>query len=111
MDLQEQLKKLFPDHQPSQGSTDEVVENPESIWLQEDPLYCHFEKRKGKPITIIKGYNGAAEDFKKLAASLKKELGVGGSTKNEEIFIQGDYRKQIMQILHELGFKTKRVGG
>ena len=50
MDLQDQLKNLFPDHAPSEES----VQNEEStLWLQDDPLICKYEKRKGKPITII----------------------------------------------------------
>lgn len=110
MDLQDQLKNLFPEHQPSEEATEEKT-SEEGMWLQDEPLECHFEKRKGKVNTIIKGYNGSTEDFKKLAKVLKKELGVGGSSKNEEIIIQGDYRQQIIQILKEFGFKTKRVGG
>ena len=65
MDLQDQLKNLFPDHQepePQQESTKE-----DSLCLQDDPIICKYEKRKGKPITILEGYNGATEDFKKLA--------------------------------------------
>ncbi|MGB6151194.1 MAG: translation initiation factor [Pricia sp.] len=109
MDLKDQLKDLFPDHE-----TSEEVEKPEAkhdIWLQDDPILCKYEKRKGKPITILDGYNGAQSDFKKLAKELKIELGVGGSFKNEKIIIQGDYRDRIMEILKEKGFTVKRVGG
>ena len=87
MDLKDQLKNLFPDHVPSE---DEQEEKKPDFWLQEAPLICKYEKRKGKPITIIEGYTGATEDFKKLAKDLKKELSVGGSFKNEMIIIQGD---------------------
>ena len=73
---------------------------------------CSFlEKRKGKPITIIEGYTGADDDFKKLAKEIKTTLGVGGSFKNEKIIIQGDYRPQIMEMLQDKGFQVKRVGG
>lgn len=108
MDLQDQLKNLFPDHVPSE----EPVENEApNFWLQDDPLICKYEKRKGKPITIIEGYTGAESDFKQLAKELKQLLSVGGSYKNEKIIIQGDYRDKIMKFLQEKGFKTKRVGG
>lgn len=109
MDLQDQLKNLFPDHEPE--ATNEEQNDATNIWLQEEPLLCKYEKRKGKATTIIEGYTGAAADFKILAKELKTTLGVGGSTKNEQIIIQGDYRKQIMEILKEKGFKVKRVGG
>ncbi len=108
MDLQDQLKNLFPEHVPSEEPT---KEEPSAVWLQDEPLICKYEKRKGKPITIIEGYNGADNDFKQLAKEIKQLLSVGGSFKNEQIIIQGDYRDRIMKFLQEKGFKTKRVGG
>ena len=108
MDIQDQLKNLFPEHEPS---NDPILEANEQIWLQEDPLICKYEKRKGKPITIIEGYTGANSDFKQLAKEIKQLLSVGGSFKNEQIIIQGDFRDKIMQFLQNKGFKTKRVGG
>ena len=108
MDLQDQLKNLFPDHKPSENE-EKTIE--QTIWLQDDPLICKFEKRKGKPTTIIEGYKGADSDFKLLAREIKQLLSVGGSFKNEQIIIQGNYRDRIMKFLQEKGFKTKRVGG
>ncbi|GAB4509092.1 MAG: translation initiation factor [Allomuricauda sp.] len=109
MDLKDQLKNLFPDHEPEE--TPETNEEKSPYWLQDDPIICKYEKRKGKPVTIIEGYNGADSDFKKLAKDLKTLLGVGGSFKNESIIIQGDYRDKIMDFLKENGFLVKRVGG
>jgi len=108
MDLQDQLKKLFPDH---------IIEEKESdsknndFWMQDDPIICKYEKRKGKPITILEGYTGANEDFKLLAKEIKQKLSVGGSFKDDKIIIQGDYRDKIMQMLKNMGFNVKRVGG
>ena len=99
MDLRDQLKSLFPDH-----IEEEIPqEAPSNIWLQDEPLLCKYEKRKGKPVTVIEGYNGAEADFKILAK--------GGTVKNDIILIQGDYRDTIMQLLKEKGFKVKRIGG
>lgn len=109
MDIQEQLKNLFPDHKVSESQEESNKED--SIWIQNDPIICKYEKRKGKPITILEGYNGATEDFKKLAKELKTKLSVGGSFKDDKIIIQGDYRDKIMIILKEKGFSVKRVGG
>ncbi len=108
MDLQDQLKKLFPDHEVSEEK-EKILSH--DIWLQDEPIVCKYEKRKGKPVTILEGYNGATDDFKKLAKMIKSKLSVGGSFKNEAIIIQGDHRDQIMQMLQGLGFTTKRVGG
>lgn len=108
MDLKDQLQNLFPDHQPSE---EEKTTKKGDIWLQDEPIICKYEKRKGKPITILEGYNGAEKDFKKLAKELKTKLSVGGTFKNDSIIIQGDYRDKIMKILQDKGFKVKRVGG
>lgn len=109
MDLQDQLKNLFPDHISSEPN--EIIDGSKHIWMQEEPIICKYEKRKGKPITILEGYNGAIEDFKSLAKELKTKLSVGGSFKNGKIIIQGDYRDKIMTLLKEKGFNVKRVGG
>ncbi len=109
MDLQDQLKNLFPDHIPEAPA--EHIQHQDALWVQDDPIICKYEKRKGKPITILEGYTGATEDFKTLAKDLKKTLNVGGSFKHGKIIIQGDYRDKIMQILKDKGFAVKRVGG
>ncbi|WP_026752849.1 translation initiation factor [Sediminibacter sp. Hel_I_10] len=110
MDLKDQLKNLFPEHE-TEDISEEKNEEGTDLWLQDDPIICKYEKRKGKPITILEGYTGADEDFKLLAKELKQKLSVGGSYKNEKIIIQGDYRTQIMEILKDKGFNVKRVGG
>jgi translation initiation factor 1 len=109
MDLQDQLKNLFPEH-----VEEETAKKPEAdkkLWMQEDPIICKYEKRKGKPITILEGYTGTNEDFKVLAKEIKQRLSVGGSFKDDKIIIQGDFRDKIMQMLKDKGFNVKRVGG
>ena len=109
MDLQDQLKNLFPQYIPSKE--EQPVEDEKQLWIQAEPMICKFEKRKGKPTTIIEGYTGSDDDFKLLAKELKTKLSVGGSFKDDSIIIQGDYRDKIMEILKAKGFKVKRVGG
>jgi len=109
MDLQDQLKNLFPDHKPTQIK--EVKDVSTGIWMQDDPIICKYEKRKGKPITILEGYTGETEDFKALAKDIKTKLSVGGSFKDDKIIIQGDFRDKIMTMLKDKGFSVKRVGG
>ena len=110
MDLKDQLSKLFPEHVPQEEEKQVDADRPD-IWMQTDPILCKYEKRKGKAVTVLDGYNGTDGDLKKLAKLLKSRLSVGGSVKNEQIILQGDYRDKIMDILEDLGFKTKRVGG
>ena len=110
MDLQEQLKKLFPNHEPSKESTP-IIDIEDTLFFQKEPLVCKYEKRKGKATTIIEGFEGTEQDFKALAKELKIKLSVGGTFKDSAILIQGDYRDKIMDLLKEKGFKVKRVGG
>lgn len=112
MDLQDQLKKLFPDHQFQEGLP-ELQTEEKKIFLQKEPILCKYEKkgRNGKPVTILENYNGTNEDLKLLAKDIKSKLGVGGSVKENSIVIQGNYRDKIMDILKNKGFNAKRVGG
>ena len=107
MDLKDQLKNIFPEHEEKLEPKKEAF----NIWMQDDPILCKYEKRKGKPITILEGYTGATSDFKILAKEIKTKLSVGGSFKDDKIIIQGDFRDAIMTMLKAKGFKVKRVGG
>lgn len=109
MDLRDQLKNLFPDHEEQDFEMPEEKEP----FVQKEPLVCKFEKkgRNGKPVTLVEGYEGSDEDLKDLAKKIKTTLGTGGSAKDGTIVIQGDSRDKVMQILKDLGYKTKRVGG
>ena len=107
MDLRDQLKNLFPEHE------EQDFEMPEEKFEQKNPLICKFEKkgRNGKPVTLIEGFEGSEEELKQISKKIKTTLGIGGSEKDGIIVIQGDNRDKIMKILQEMGYKTKRVGG
>ncbi len=93
----------------------DLVENNDEEFIEprDQELEAHFSNkgRGGKTVTIIKGFQGPEEDLVALGKMLKKKCGVGGSTKNGEIIIQGDDREKIMQILEKEGYNVKRVGG
>ena len=107
MDLRDQLKNLFPEHE------EQDYEMPEEKFKQKNPLICKFEKkgRNGKPVTLIEGFEGTEEELKQISKKIKTTLGIGGSEKDGIIVIQGDNRDKIMKILQDMGYKTKRVGG
>jgi translation initiation factor 1 len=69
------------------------------------------KQRAGKSVTLIQGFIGTQNDLNDLAKQLKNKCGVGGSAKDGEILIQGDFREKIIDILNKEGYNTKRVGG
>lgn len=85
----------------------------ETLPPEEQLLYVSIDrkKRKGKEVTLIEGFEGTDDDLKTLAKVLKSSCGVGGTAKDGEILIQGNFRDKIMDILAEKGYKTKRKGG
>jgi len=92
--------------------TDEGTEYSKPKFTQQQ-LEAHFSKkgRAGKVVTLIKGFKGNNEELKSLAKILKQKINTGGTVKNGEILIQGNYRDQIIDKLEEIGHQVKRVGG
>ena len=69
------------------------------------------KQRAGKSVTLVQGFVGTSDDLKELAKMLKNKCGVGGSAKDGEIIIQGEFKQKVFDLLLQAGYKVKMSGG
>ena len=81
-------------------------EEAETLPKNQQKLRVIMEKkgRGGKTVTLIRGFVGTEDDLKELSKLLKTKCGVGGSAKDEEIIIQGDFKQRIIDLLKAEGY-------
>lgn len=111
-DWKERLGMVYSTSSDFQFENNEE-ETPETLPAQKQTLYVELDRkgRKGKSATLITNFVGSDADLKNLAKTLKTKCGVGGSSRGGEILIQGDVAKKVMELLAEMGYKVKRIGG
>ena len=103
--------QAFLDSNPDLPQGEEVVEQPvEDAPSKQPRLDIILEKkgRGGKIVTLIRGFIGSEDDLKELGKLLKTKCGVGGSAKEGEIIIQGDFKQRIIDLLKAEGYTQSK---
>ncbi len=113
MNKKKKFKNIVYSTNPDFQYEYEEDEQVEPLPPSQQNLKIHLEKkhRGGKTVSIVKDFIGSDDDLKELGKTLKSKCGTGGSAKDGEIIIQGDFRDKIMDILSKEGYKAKKVGG
>lgn len=107
-DWKERLNVVYSTNPDFKYEKDDDAE-AETLPPAKQQLRISLDKRNrnGKSVTLITGFVGCEDDLKELAKMLKTKCGVGGSGKDGEILIQGDFRAKVAEILRAAGYKVK----
>jgi translation initiation factor 1 len=95
---------------PDFAYEEETEAEPATIEPHKQNLIVSIDRkcRGGKQVTLVTGFIGSQDDLAELGRTLKVKCGVGGSAKDGEITIQGDFRDRVVTLLKDMGYKAKR---
>jgi translation initiation factor 1 len=110
---QQKVQNVVYSTNPNFAYEFEQSDDKQTLPPQQQRLYVSIDRkqRAGKEVTLIEGFVGAEDDLKDLGKLLKSKCGVGGSVKDNEILIQGNFKQKIFDLLLKEGFsQTKQKG-
>jgi len=109
MDWKDKLNGLKSDLPEGKEEIQVVATHVQTIKRQKEPLRVELDKRKGKTATLVTDFMGKDDELKELAKLLKIKCGAGGSSRDGEILVQGDFRVKIAELLLGMGYKVKKI--
>jgi len=90
-------------------SEEEIIETLPS---NQQKLKVWLDRKGGqKVVSRISDFIGKPEDLSQLRKKIQTLCGSGGTDKDGEILIQGDFREKIVQFLIQSGYQAKKAGG
>jgi len=89
-------------------ATPSPIKNPNKQGVR---IMRESKGRGGKSVSVITGLTLDQNALKKLAKTLKAQLGTGGAIKDGNIEIQGDHREKLVELLAKQDIKAKIAGG
>lgn len=106
-DWKDRLNVVFSTNKDYAYQNEIDDETQSEIPPEKQQIRIELDKRRGKTATLLSGFQNDDQTVKELAKILKNSCGTGGSSRDQEILIQGDFRKKIADILKTMGYKIK----
>jgi len=82
----------------------------ETIAKETQKIIVTIEKRRfNKKYTVVKGIDNKEINLKDLTKKLKTKLACGGTSKGNQVELQGDHKQKVKEILIAFGFAPETI--
>ncbi len=109
-DWKSRLGVVYSTNSDFSYQNEDYEEEAETLPPSKQKLIVKIDRRNrgGKQVTLVTGFRGTSDDLEKLGKELRTKCGTGGSAKEGEIVIQGDFRDRVVSLLVSAGYNAKR---